>query len=202
MADDWAVYLRTADEWIVNYSLPILNLTSVKLFSVGHALELYLKASIAKLTGDVDAAVNFGHDIPAIWERCKQLDSSFLPAFELRKTILARDLLDHGDYSQLEKYDLLHFLRHQELYVVAKYLADLKYLGAPLKKIKGAYAIAVFFPNPEWPTLFASLRRHLGHPEEGKLDVIQYHIEESALPPFSIQFLKDIVSPSAPMPTA
>lgn len=193
MAQKWDSFLQTADEWIVNYSLPVMNLTAVKLFSVGHAFELYLKAANTKITGDIDRAIGFGHKLHSIWEDCKNQDSSFLPMYELRKSVLACDLLNHKDYSKLGRDDLMHFLRHQEIYVVAKYLADLKYLGAPLKKVKGELAIGFFFPNPIWAELFRELRSYLCHPESEMQDTIKQHVEEGQLPPFSVQFLSEIL---------
>jgi hypothetical protein len=193
MPHDWDDFLWSADEWIVNYSLPVMRLTSVKLFSIGHAFELYLKACNSKITGDIERAIKFGHELPRIWKDCKERDRTFLPDYELRDTVLARNLLDHKDYSKLSKDDAIHFLHNQELYVVVKYLADLKYLGAPLKRIKGAYALALFFPNPLWADLFKALRAYLGHPEAGKLDMLQEHISDSQLPQFSVQFLRQII---------
>ncbi len=193
MAQKWDSFLQTADEWIVNYSLPIMNLTAVKLFSVGHAFELYLKAANTKITGDIDRAIGFGHDLPRVWEDCKNQDPSFLPMYELRKSVLARDLLNQEDYSKLGKDDVMHFLMHQEIYIVAKYLADLKYLGAPLKKVKGAFTIVFIFPNPIWAELFRELRSYLGHPESEIHDTIKQHVEEGQLPPFSVQFLSEVL---------
>ena len=64
MAHDWHAFLRTADEWVINYSLlpACSSLIAVQLFSVGHALELYLKAANTKLTGNIDA-VRCAHHI-------------------------------------------------------------------------------------------------------------------------------------------
>jgi hypothetical protein len=193
MPHDWDDFLWSADEWIVNYSLPVMRLTSVKLFSIGHALELYLKAGNTKITGDIERAIKFGHELPLIWKDCKENDPTFLPDYELRETVLAHNLLDQNGYSKLSKDDAIHFLQNQELYVVVKYLADLKYLGAPLKRIKGAYALAVVFPNPMWADLFRAFRVYLGHPEAGKLDMLQEHISDSQLPQFSVQFLRQII---------
>ncbi|HKZ55353.1 MAG TPA: hypothetical protein VJ123_07725 [Anaerolineales bacterium] len=161
MPRQWDSFLLAADEWIINYALPPMMLHSVKLFSIGHALELYLKAAYTKLSGNIDEAIEFRHDIPKIWAACKTRDSAFLPQYELREVVLARDLLSVDHYSTLEKPDLMHFLQNQELYVVAKYLADLKYLGAPLKQIEGAYAVGYSFPNPRWIILFRALREYL-----------------------------------------
>ncbi len=63
-----------------------------------------------------------------------------------------------------------------------------------MKKVKGAYALGFFFPNPMWAALFKTFRAYLGHPETGKLDVLQDHISESQLPQFSVQFLQQITA--------
>ena len=188
--------MMAADEWIINYSLPSRPFFSigVKLFSVGHAFELYLKAANTKITGDIDRAIKFGHNLPKIWRDCEAQDRNFLPGWELRASILARNLFDSKDYDKLDKDDLQQFLKHQEIYVVAKHLMDLKYLGAPLKSIKGAYAMALFFPNPTWAKLLRDFRRYLGHPQKGKLDIIQYHIEQGELPANSLEFLREVVA--------
>jgi hypothetical protein len=193
MAYEWDAFLWAADEWIINYSLPPMTLNAVKLFSIGHALELYLKAANTKITGDIERAIAFGHDIPRIWHDCKLQDPHFLPAHELRESVLERNLVDFNDYRRLNKDDLMHFLHDQELYVIAKYLADLKYLGAPLKRVKGAFGVAYFFPNPRWIDLFKQLRTYLGYPREGHLDIIRQHIEERDIPPSSISYLNGLL---------
>ena len=193
MAREWDSFLLAADEWIINYSLPPMMLHSVKLFSIGHALELYMKATYTKLSGEIDEAIGFRHDIPGIWAACRGRDPGFLPQYQLRESVLARDLLSVEGYSQLAKDDLLEFLHNQELYVVAKYLGDLKYLGAPLKKIKGAYALGYSFPNPRWISLFGALRGYLGHPSENKADLIRHHIENGDLPVSSVEYLRDLL---------
>jgi hypothetical protein len=193
MAYEWDAFIWAADEWIINYSLPPMTLNAVKLFSVGHALELYLKAANTKITGDIDRAISFGHDIPTIWGDCRLQDPGFLPTYELRESVLARNLVDFNDYRHLDKDDLMHFLHYQELYVIAKYLADLKYLGAPLKKVKGAFGVAYFFPNPLWIELFRDLRAYIGYPREGHLDLIRHHIEEADIPPSSANYLSGLL---------
>ena len=194
MSREWDCFLWPADEWIVNYSLPYDALVSVKLFSIGHAFELYLKAASTKITGDIDHAVGFSHRIPALWADCKKLDPQFLPEFDLRQSVLDLDLLQPIERTQLSDTDFDHYMRHQEIYVVAKYLADLKYLGAPLKKVKGAYAIFSFSHHPKWAELFRAFRKYLGHPSQGKSDVLKFHVESGKLPESSTQFLAGIVS--------
>ncbi len=195
MAYDWHVFLQPADQWLINYSLlpTDLSLTAVQLFSVGHALELYLKAVNSKLTGDIYAAVEWGHKVDRIWDDCKKRDPKFLPTYELRMAVLSRDILDPNDYSNWANEDLLHFVKYQELYTVAKHLADLKYFGAPLKSIKGAFACAWVFPNPMWADLFREIRIYLGLPENGQLDFISYYLENASLPSTSIDFLNQVL---------
>ncbi len=197
---EWDCLLSSADEWIVNYSLPYSHLTSVKLFSVGHAFELYLKAANTKLSGDIDHAVNFGHHIPKLWADCKRFDPKFLPEFDLRQSVLDLNLLQDFDHSKLKEANFRHYMENQEIYIVAKYLADLKYLGAPLKNVKGAFAFGVIYPNPIWTKLFRSFRKYLGHPSEGKLDLLAYHMENGELPKSSMQLLAEIISgpPASP----
>ena len=195
MPHEWDSFLPAADEWIINYSLICPEgLISVKLFSIGHALELYLKAANTKIDGDINKAINFRHDLPGLLYDCKKKDPAFLPGYELRQSVLDQDLLQGEVYSNLDKDDRKHFLENQELYVVTKYLADLKYYGAPLKKVKGASFLAMTPLNLQWAELFKELRAYLGHPQKDKLDIIQHHIEEGKLPPTSIEFLRRIVN--------
>ena len=194
MPHDWDSFLWAADQWVINYSLPGRHLVAVKLFSVGHALELYLKAANTKITGDIERAIKFRHDVAKIWADCKAQDPGFLPEYELRESVLSRELFDYSDYSQLGKDDLIHFMENQEFYVVAKYLPDLKYIGAPLKRVARFRALVMMFPNFWWADLFRNLRIYLGHHGEGNLDVIRQHIEEECLPPASVEFLKKVLS--------
>jgi len=60
---DWYCFLTAADEWFVTYSLPPWSFGTVKLFCLSHVVELYLKASYAKMTGSVERAVGCGHKI-------------------------------------------------------------------------------------------------------------------------------------------
>ncbi len=188
---EWHSFLDPADEWFITYSLPP-PLTSVKLFAIGHTVELYLKAANAKMSGDIERAIKFGHEVKAIWDDCKARDSRFMPNYQLRNSVFEKDLL-HGEWkNSLDESDRNHFLDNQELYVIAKHLPDLKYLAAPLKTIKAAYGLGFIHPNPYWITFLKELRGYLGHPDVNRLDKISHHIEEGDLPPQSIQYLKDL----------
>jgi hypothetical protein len=193
MPYEWGAFLWSADQWIISYSLPPVNLPAVKLFSIGHALELYLKASVAKSQGSVDPAIKMGHDVAALWAKCKALDKHFLPARELRPSVLACNILRHEDYSQLPLDDQKHLISNHELYVVAKHLADMKYMGAPLKSVKGPYALAVIGHNPMWRDIFLELRQYLGHPQSPDTDSIHQAISTGELPKVAERYLSPLI---------
>lgn len=194
MALEWHSFLWAADQWLINYSLSPSGLSAVTLFSVGHALELYLKACNAKMTGNIDRAVKFGHKVDDIWLDCQAQDSNFLPHRELRPSILALDLLDGNDLGQLAGEDLLHLAKNQEFYIVCKYLADLKYDGAPLKQHTGPYSFVFITRNPYWASLFQDIRSYLELPQPDRLDLIHHYVDEGELPEASIQFLRQVLS--------
>ena len=104
---EWHSFLEAADEWFITYSLPP-PLTCVKLFAVGHTVELYLKAANTKFTKDINSAINFGHNIKSIWNDCKR-DSKFMPSFEIRDSVFNRDFLLVKEVKSLDKDDRLHF---------------------------------------------------------------------------------------------
>lgn len=187
---EWHSFLEAADEWFITYSLPPL-LTCVKLFAIGHTVELYLKGANTKFTKDIDRAIKFGHNIKSIWNDCKK-DSKFMPSFEIRDSVFNRDFLSVTEVESLGEADRLHYFRNQEFYIMAKLLPDLKYLGAPLKSVKGAYALGFIYPNPYWIDFLRELRDYIGHPQNNRLDIIAHHLQEGDLPQQSIQYLKGL----------
>ncbi|MDQ3017647.1 MAG: hypothetical protein M3R25_13135 [Bacteroidota bacterium] len=160
----WGSFLHTADEFIIAYASCTGNTISAPLFLIGHAVELYLKSAYTKQTRDIDAAVNFGHRIYDLWNACKSIDDKFMPQYELRDNVFQCPFLEKDIVKLLSHEDCIHFLENQEFYIVSKYLPDLKYLGAPLKKIKGAYAIPFACHNPYWIKFFKELRSYLEYP--------------------------------------
>ena len=86
---EWNSFLIAADEWFITYSLPPI-IMGVKFFAIGHTVELYLKAANTKITGDIERAIRFRHQIKAIWDDCKAKDSDFMPKYEIRNEIYNR----------------------------------------------------------------------------------------------------------------
>ncbi len=115
-----------------------------------------------------------------------------MPNFEIRDSVFNRDFLSVTEVESLDEADRLHYFRNQEFYIVAKLLPDLKYLGAPLKSVKGAYALGFIHPNPYWLGFLGELRDYIGHPQKNRLDIIAHHLQEGDLPQQSIQYLKGL----------
>jgi hypothetical protein len=91
------------------------------MFSLGQAVELYLKAAYAKLRGSVDEAERKGHDIKALWVGCKDLTEDCMPDYEIRDAVWNADLFGAGwqkDRANLSAEDLDHFERNRELYFI------------------------------------------------------------------------------------
>lgn len=189
---EWHSFLWTADEWFITYSLPPQDLVHVKLFAIGHTVELYLKAANTKITGNIDGAIKFGHNIKAIWDDCKSHDKKFMPNFEIRDCVFNTDLFTGEIQKRLSGDDLKNYFHNQELYTIAKLLPDLKYLGAPLKSIKGQCTLGSFHPNPYWINFLRELRAYLEYPQKDKVDIIKHHIYGGDLPAQSIDYLKGL----------
>lgn len=185
---EWHSFLQAADEWFIIYSLPP-RIMGVKFFAIGHTVELYLKAANTKITGDIERAIRFRHQIKAIWDDCKAKDSAFMPQYEIRNDIYNRDLLP-SPFEGLNEEDTIHLGNNFELYIIAKYLPDLKYLGAPPKIMKGQAGLYLLYSNTYWIDFLKEMRRYLGHPEKNRRDVISFHIEHSTMPPETVYFLK------------
>ena len=111
----WRRFASTADEFIVAYSTPPV-LVPVKLFEIGHAVELYLKASYISMTGDVDKAMTFGHGIARILSACKAIDPSFMARYDLRVETFFADLRCYLKHPEPNCFDVLaHHLSQSAL---------------------------------------------------------------------------------------
>lgn len=194
--DDWYRFLFPADEWFVAYALiPVgVRLTSVTMFCIGHTVELYLKAVYAKDIGSVDDAIGYVHKIKGLWDACKSHDRNFMPGYEIRDSVfevytLERDVRFE---ERLSKSDFESYSKHAELYLVAKYLPELKYFWAPFKKLKGYYSMVHFHPNPYWVEFIRDLRRYLRYSSLGISDSVKLAIDEGNLPSNAQQYLRGL----------
>jgi len=163
----WQSFAMLGDEFIVAYASMSAITPAATLFVVGHAVELYLKAlllkddpscNVTKYSHKVDrmlaALVRNGHPNIAMYD---------LPNIDVNKWM--HRPIPIGETSDPE-YD--SYVRNQELYWVAKYLPDLKYLGTMHKTMPNQFAVPCWPCNPYWAQFFAAVRLELGWPIAGE----------------------------------
>jgi len=191
---DWHSFAYAGDEWLVGYAcLPAVT-PFVAIFTVGHALELYLKAAHTKLFGDVEKVIKKGHNIKSLWDECKKRDGAFLPNHEIRGSILKVDFLDQHVFKTLTKDDQEHYIRYQNLYLIAKHLSDIKYFSLPWNSRKkgGEKAVCWTSHDSYWITLFKDIRVYLGYPPKGKADFVEQQLRTGMLPSYAVHYLRGL----------
>lgn len=190
----WRSFLHTADEWFVTYAT--VNFPSVSMFAIGFTVELYLKAVYAKYTGSVEDAIRHGHNVKRLWDACKSHDRNFMPDYEIRDEVYEAYTLERGEHFEerlrLSEDDWESYCKFPELYLVAKYLSDLRYFWSPFRSIEGLYSMPSFHPNASWIDFVRELRRYLGHPSPGGGDFIRRKIDEGSLPADARRYLQSL----------
>ena len=183
----WESFLGPADEWLLAYAALPIVLTSVHLFAIGHSVELYLKAAVAKRSGKYMTAIKRRHDIGLLLQDC----ATVLPEYQLQPNVLAQSPLSAEAYDALPESDREHYDQHAPLYIVAARLADWKYWGAPRKE-PGPMAFAFVYPDDYWIGFFRTIRGFLEWPRPNKLDRIARALEGSELGPAGRAFLAQL----------
>ncbi|MEY9861545.1 HEPN domain-containing protein [Catenulispora sp. GAS73] len=115
-------FLQIGDEFLLQYLLCAHNqlkgkLVTSRLFSMGHSLEVYLKAALINDDGKTPK----GHDVPALIE---QFDASL--SLNAEEQAVGDALFSPA----LSNFDLTLFEQHREaleLYQAERFLRDLKY---------------------------------------------------------------------------
>jgi hypothetical protein len=192
---DWHSFIFCADEWFVAYASlpPTIGFLSVKLFLLGHTTELYLKAAYVRMFADVPRAIKFGHDIKNIFNACKSHDSAFLYEYELRDHILQINFLDCQQIMKLPRDDQMHFIKNQNLYVIAKHQQDLKYIGLPWKTLPvGRRSFVMMGLDPYWIKFFRTIRSYLGYPNPPHADRIMQYLNIGGLPDAAVVYLRGL----------
>ncbi len=194
MTQEQRSFINLADQFLVEYSLPgaIMGQT-IKLFLMGHAIELYLKAAYIK---NFNPKTITGHDLAKVFKECKNADPLFMPEYDLKEAVLNPNYSIDEDSPFNE--DDRHYLDNQDFYTLAKWGGHLKYFGTPIpqfsstKPLQGSQVIATMFPNPYWIGFIKELRKYLDHPQEGCIDYIKYYLESTELPAASKDYLSGL----------
>jgi hypothetical protein len=157
---DWGGFVSAGDDWLFVYAVTCGPMTlgehlhGPRMFAIGHATELYLKAAyLNSHPGATPQSLigGFNHAIASLLAKCKKASPELLRDYELRPELLKRDDLFGGaTRAMLEEGRneyFSHFLRHQELYLAAKALQDLKYFGAYMPSLQGPFGFGHIAPK-------------------------------------------------------
>lgn len=189
---------RHGDEWLVAYACVPSLATSASLFSIAHAVELYLKAAHVATFGNMDRAIGHGHRLMAIWRECRSKDPDFMAPYEVREEVLSIDFLDHSRVEGLNDDDRANYLELSQLYLVLKHLQDLKYFGLPWKtRQPKAMQWGFFFPDPFWVNFFRDIRAYIGYPGANECDQLSIIMRFGRLPDLAAKFLTEIGAKAA-----
>ena len=153
------------DEFLLVYSQIETNTGAATLFTIGHAAELYLKAVALKLD-PTKAAKSYKHGLAGLLDLMHS--NGLLTSYTVKESI--RDSIMHKWPHPIEVMSNPNFSEYtanQELYWIAYYLADLKYLGSEHMRAPEQYGLMVMTRNPYWLPFFKELRQFLAWPSDG-----------------------------------
>lgn len=166
---NFAEFMWIADGFFTTYSLmceyaPFLIFGNI--FSLGHSVELYLKAVYIYQTGNLQQAFNYAHNIKRLYAKCQNEDYAFMPNFTIQK------------YNIENNINADHYYENQEFYIIAENLANLKYGGFPkdLKNSRLSF-ITLRSHNPYWIEFVKNIRSYLNYPGEKYIDFIKLFLE-------------------------
>jgi hypothetical protein len=191
----WQNFTMLGDQFIVAYSRLDAQTVPVTLFTVGHAVELYLKATILKIDPDFDI-LSLGHRIDKMILKVNELEPTLLNSYKLKEDVYVKFM--NGVPVTIEQsadpsYE--HYVINQELYWVSKYLLDLKYLGTIHKSMPQTFSIFIRACNPYWLNFFIELRKFLGWPTENQyFDFIKKSFENQLIHKEQEEFLKALTN--------
>ncbi|PZO38333.1 MAG: hypothetical protein DCF19_16780 [Pseudanabaena frigida] len=183
------------DQWLISYACTIANMPIPTLFIVGHCLEAYCKAAILKNNPSVNI-FRYGHDIETMINDIKRdigiLNGvMFYPDVESR--FMTGGLIPFTD-TLMSDIEYLHFVPNQELYWVAKFQKDIKYLGTTGRRMPTQYSILVMERNPYWLPIMRELRGYIQDTRNEESFHMASFLSRPNSPPFALEYLRQICS--------
>jgi hypothetical protein len=188
-------FINLGDQWLISYACTIANMPIPTLFIVGHCLEAYCKAAILKNNPSVNI-FRYGHEIETMINDTKR-DISILNGIMFYPNVESRfmtgGLIPFTD-SLMSDIEYLHFVPNQELYWVAKFQKDIKYLGTTGRRMPTEYSVVVMERNPYWLPIMRELRGYI----QDTTNVESFHmssfLSRPNSPPFALEYLRQICS--------
>jgi hypothetical protein len=155
-------FRELGDQWLISYACNIANTPAQTLFVVGHCLEAYCKAAILKNDSTVNIAdKKYGHNIGFMIGEI-QRDIGILTSLSFRPGVESKFMTGGPIPIGLSADpDYAHYVANQELYWVAKFQKDIKYLGTTGGKMPTQYSIMVMNRNSYWLPIIKEINRYI-----------------------------------------
>jgi hypothetical protein len=154
------MFAALADDFLIAYAEQSGAATPAMLFTVGHAVELYLKAALVAQNANTDPKKS-RHRVDDMLKTVQGWTPPLLAGYVLRASVPPKFMAGPVPVAMTADPDYGHYVAHQELYWVANFLADLKYLGASHVKLPLTYAVSAMSRNPVWLLVLIRFRGHL-----------------------------------------
>lgn len=161
----WQNLASLGDQFLLLYAQSTTNTPAATLFTVGHAAELYLKA-FALHVDPSKLPSSYKHGVAGLLDlaHSKGLLRGYEVHLKIRDNIMSKwphpiEMMNDPNFQA--------YTQHQELYWVAYYLADVKYLGSEHLRAPESFGIMVMARNTYWVPFFYELRQYLSWPETG-----------------------------------
>ena len=187
----WQNLACLGDQFLLMYSQCRTNTPAATLFNVGHAAELYLKA-MAIRDNPSKSATSYKHGVSELLDVAHS--NGLLLDYSVSTTI--RDKIMRTWPHPIEAMndpDFQAYVANQELYWVAYYLADIKYLSSEHIRAPDTFGIMVMARNPYWVSFFLQLRRYLNWPAAGGFfDSIKLNRESNCLDPSADAYMQSL----------
>lgn len=161
----WQTLASLGDEFLLMYAQCATNTPAATLFNVGHAAELYLKA-VALRDDPSKPPSSYKHGVSGLLDAAHS--KGLLLDYEVHQSVREKFMSKWPHpIEAINDPDFQAYTTHQELYWVAYYLADVKYLGSEHIYAPDTFGILVMARNPYWVSFFSQLRKYLNWPAAG-----------------------------------
>ena len=187
----WQNLASLGDQFLLMYAQCTTNTPAATLFNVGHAAELYLKA-VALRDDPSKPPSSYKHGVSELLEAAHS--KRLLLDYEVHQNIRAK-IMNNWPHpiEAMSDQDFQAYISHQELYWVAYYLADVKYLGSEHIRAPDSFGIMVMARNPYWVSFFWQLRRYLNWSSTGgSVDYFKQNRDRHLLQPQADAYVQSL----------
>lgn len=196
MQFDESAFTDLGNQFLISYACSSWAGPFANLFNVGHAVELYLKAVVRRISPATDVST-YRHDVGRLLSDVQDRAAPLLSTYRLRQSAADAWLLNPiqpNGFGIDANFD--HYSAHNELYWISRYLMDTKYLFASQKGdlAKNSFICVVMGLNEYWQPFFKELRQFLIAGARPRApDRLELAVTNQALPLVAREYLRRII---------